>query len=60
MLSVAAVEGGRVRKGQHGGEAWWTIESKVTPNSQLLLLSQHDSADAGIACAIDPEILVVS
>ena len=56
MLSVVAVEGGSVCKGQHGAEAWLTIES--TSNSQLLLLFQHDLADAGIVYAIHPEFLV--
>ena len=58
MLSVAAVEGGRMRKGQHRAEAWWTIGS--TPNSQLWLLSEHNLADAGIVLAIDVEFKVGS
>ena len=53
MLSAAAVEEASVRKSQHWKEAWWTIES--TSNSQLLLLSQHNLADAGIVRAIHPE-----
>ena len=56
MLSVVAVAGGSVCKGQHGAEAWWTIEG--ASNSQLLLLSQHNLADAGIVVAIHPEFLV--
>ena len=58
MLSVVAMEGGSVRKGQHGAEAWRTIES--TSNSQLLRLSLHDLAYTGIVRAIHPELLVGS
>ena len=56
MLSVAAMKGGSVRKGQHGVEAWWTIGSMS--NSQLLLLSLHDLTNVGIVRAIHPELLV--
>ena len=56
MLSVAAVEGGPVRKGQHLAEAWWRMGS--TLNSQLLVLPQHREVDAGIVRAIDPKFLV--
>ena len=37
MLSVAAMEGGSMRKGQHGAEVGLMIGS--TSNSQLFLLS---------------------
>ena len=57
VLRVAR-EVSSVRKGQHGAEAERTIGSMSS--LQLLISSQHASADGGIVHATDPELIISS